>query len=335
MYFSIGLMAGGEQTTTRAVAAKIKNPVATSAASVASGQVLYRSIAGSATATPARGDSTMAPKNMKPSNLTDATWDRGSSDGEIFGSSRKAPARVQDEGSQGQDHRRGHLEPRELRSQPRRCAKVDSAASALALRGVPSCVTATGCADWSTRTEQVQADAHDAAVALGHVLGLFTGRRTLSAKASARISASGRAAQPFAFSTRSICRRAGLHRLPRGRRARAARRAAGVNTCMICHSQIATDRPLIQQLTAMQEKGLDLAWQRVYDFTREAHVRFEHAPHIRAEVGVLDLPRQPGRADRGAARREHGHGVLRELPQTEAGVERLPDVSLLIRARVR
>ena len=32
-----------------------------------------------------------------------------------------------------------------------------------------------------------------------------------------------------------------------------------VNTCMICHSQIATDRPLIQQLTEMQAKGLDLA----------------------------------------------------------------------------
>jgi mono/diheme cytochrome c family protein len=30
------------------------------------------------------GDSTMAPKNMKPSNLTDTTWTRGSSEGEIF-----------------------------------------------------------------------------------------------------------------------------------------------------------------------------------------------------------------------------------------------------------
>ena len=30
------------------------------------------------------GDSTMAPKNMKPSNLADAEWTRGSSEGEIF-----------------------------------------------------------------------------------------------------------------------------------------------------------------------------------------------------------------------------------------------------------
>lgn len=58
----------------------------------------------------------------------------------------------------------------------------------------------------------------------------------------------------------------------------------GVNTCMICHSQIATDRPLIKQMADMQAKGLDFQWQRVYDYPREAHVRFDHAPHIRRGV---------------------------------------------------
>lgn len=57
-----------------------------------------------------------------------------------------------------------------------------------------------------------------------------------------------------------------------------------VKTCMICHSQIATDRPLIKQVTAYSEKGLEIPWQRVYGFTHEAHVRFNHAPHIRASV---------------------------------------------------
>jgi hypothetical protein len=57
-----------------------------------------------------------------------------------------------------------------------------------------------------------------------------------------------------------------------------------VNTCMICHSQIAIDRPLIQQITEMQAKGLDLNWNRVYSYVPESHVRFEHAPHIRAKV---------------------------------------------------
>ena len=57
-----------------------------------------------------------------------------------------------------------------------------------------------------------------------------------------------------------------------------------VNTCLICHAAIATDKPRIQEITAMQEKGLDLAWQRVYGYTQAAHVKFNHAPHIRANV---------------------------------------------------
>jgi hypothetical protein len=57
-----------------------------------------------------------------------------------------------------------------------------------------------------------------------------------------------------------------------------------VRTCMICHNAIATDRPRIRQITAMREKGLDLAWQRVFGYPEESHVRFNHAPHIRAGV---------------------------------------------------
>ena len=57
-----------------------------------------------------------------------------------------------------------------------------------------------------------------------------------------------------------------------------------VKTCMICHSQIATDRPLIKQVTSYSDKGVEIPWQRVYGFTREAHVRLNHAPHIRASV---------------------------------------------------
>ncbi|HEY7289243.1 MAG TPA: cytochrome c3 family protein [Vicinamibacterales bacterium] len=57
-----------------------------------------------------------------------------------------------------------------------------------------------------------------------------------------------------------------------------------VKTCMICHSQIAADRPLIKQVTSYSEKGIEIPWQRVYGFTHESHVRFNHAPHIRANV---------------------------------------------------
>jgi hypothetical protein len=57
-----------------------------------------------------------------------------------------------------------------------------------------------------------------------------------------------------------------------------------VKTCMICHSQIATERPLIKQIAAYEQKGIDLAWERVYDYSAHAHVRFNHAPHIRAKI---------------------------------------------------
>jgi hypothetical protein len=57
-----------------------------------------------------------------------------------------------------------------------------------------------------------------------------------------------------------------------------------VRTCMICHSTIATDRPRIQQVTAMRDRGEDFVWQRVYGYPPASHVRFNHAPHIRAKV---------------------------------------------------
>ena len=57
-----------------------------------------------------------------------------------------------------------------------------------------------------------------------------------------------------------------------------------VRTCMNCHTQIATDRPLIKEVTSYMERGIDIPWQRVYGFPHEAHVRFNHAPHIRAQV---------------------------------------------------
>ena len=57
-----------------------------------------------------------------------------------------------------------------------------------------------------------------------------------------------------------------------------------VRACMLCHNSIARDRPLIQQITEMRKKGIDLAWQRVFGYPAESHVKFNHAPHIRAKV---------------------------------------------------
>lgn len=77
------VVAEGQQTS-RADAAKLKNPVAANAASISSGQQLYQKYCRFCHGATGAGDSPSAPKDMKPSNLTDATWDRGSSDGEIF-----------------------------------------------------------------------------------------------------------------------------------------------------------------------------------------------------------------------------------------------------------
>jgi hypothetical protein len=58
----------------------------------------------------------------------------------------------------------------------------------------------------------------------------------------------------------------------------------GVKLCMLCHQAIATDRPEIKKLAAYQQRGEDIPWQRVYNYAPEAHLKFNHAPHVRAGV---------------------------------------------------
>jgi hypothetical protein len=61
-------------------------------------------------------------------------------------------------------------------------------------------------------------------------------------------------------------------------------RIPSVNFCMTCHQVIATDRPEIKKIAAYRGRGEDIPWQRVYGFEPSAHVKFNHAPHIRAGV---------------------------------------------------
>jgi mono/diheme cytochrome c family protein len=65
-------------------AAKMKNPVASSAESVAAGKAAYTKNCRFCHGTDAKGNGPMAPQGTHPSDLTDAKWDRGASDGEIF-----------------------------------------------------------------------------------------------------------------------------------------------------------------------------------------------------------------------------------------------------------
>lgn len=57
-----------------------------------------------------------------------------------------------------------------------------------------------------------------------------------------------------------------------------------VRQCLACHMTVATNRPRIREITAMRERGEDFVWQRVYGYQPSAHVRFNHAPHIRRGV---------------------------------------------------
>ena len=65
-------------------AAKMKNPVAPTAESIAAGKAAYTKNCRFCHGNDAKGNGPMAPQDTHPADLTDAKWDRGSSDGEIF-----------------------------------------------------------------------------------------------------------------------------------------------------------------------------------------------------------------------------------------------------------
>ena len=65
-------------------AQKLKNPVAVDAESIEAGKKLYQRHCASCHGPQAKGDGGMALSGGTPSDLTDETWDYGSTDGEIF-----------------------------------------------------------------------------------------------------------------------------------------------------------------------------------------------------------------------------------------------------------
>ena len=64
----------------------------------------------------------------------------------------------------------------------------------------------------------------------------------------------------------------------------AAATIPSVRKCMLCHSKIASSKPEIQKLAAYAARKREVPWHRVYGFDPGALVRFEHAPHFRADV---------------------------------------------------
>ena len=62
----------------------VKNPVPSSPASIAAGEAAFKRYCRFCHGEDAKGDGPQAPKDTHPPNLTDAKWDHGSTDGDIF-----------------------------------------------------------------------------------------------------------------------------------------------------------------------------------------------------------------------------------------------------------
>ena len=82
MCFALTVDAQSRGATPAALA--IKNPVRATAASVAAGAATFKKYCAFCHGVAAKGDGPLAPKDSDPSDLTDATWVHGSTDGEIF-----------------------------------------------------------------------------------------------------------------------------------------------------------------------------------------------------------------------------------------------------------
>jgi len=63
---------------------KVKNPVKASAASITAGAATYKKYCSFCHGPEGKGDGALAPKGSHPADLTDAKWDHGDTDGEIF-----------------------------------------------------------------------------------------------------------------------------------------------------------------------------------------------------------------------------------------------------------
>jgi mono/diheme cytochrome c family protein len=83
--FAIAITVNAQTGGAAAPGAKtIKNPVASTPASITAGAAAYKKYCAFCHGVTGKGDGPLAPKDAKPADLTDATWDRGATDGDIF-----------------------------------------------------------------------------------------------------------------------------------------------------------------------------------------------------------------------------------------------------------
>ena len=82
--FIVALTAHAQTRGAAPAARTIKNPVASTPASITAGAAAYKKYCAFCHGVAGKGDGPLAPKDAPPADLTDAKWDHGSTDGEIF-----------------------------------------------------------------------------------------------------------------------------------------------------------------------------------------------------------------------------------------------------------
>jgi hypothetical protein len=65
---------------------------------------------------------------------------------------------------------------------------------------------------------------------------------------------------------------------------RAAAGIPSVTKCMLCHAKLAREKPEVKKVIEYANAKEEIPWERVYGFSTDAHVRFVHAPHYRANI---------------------------------------------------
>ena len=76
--------AGQAAPAGNAAAKALKNPIPADAASIDAGKAIFARFCRSCHGPEGKGDGTAAPQGSHPANFTDAKWDHGGTDGEIY-----------------------------------------------------------------------------------------------------------------------------------------------------------------------------------------------------------------------------------------------------------
>jgi len=80
----INVSAGAQNPGGSEEGKKLKNPVASSPDSIKAGEAAFQKNCRFCHGKDAKGNGPMAPEGTHPPDLTDAKWDRGSTDGELY-----------------------------------------------------------------------------------------------------------------------------------------------------------------------------------------------------------------------------------------------------------